>query len=188
MVSLELFFVVLAADFVSGLVHWIEDTFWTEATPLVGAWIVAPNVLHHRNGRAFLAKTWLESSWELVLASLVLVAVAAGFGVLTWHVWLFALLSANANQLHKWSHRTDRELSPLLRALRRLHVLQSFEHHARHHRGAKDVHYCVLTELVNPVLDGTRFWRALERVFARSRSGRWRPGRASGAGSGSRPE
>lgn len=172
MVALELFLVVLAADFVSGLVHWIEDTFWTEATPLLGAWIVAPNVLHHRNGRAFLAKSWLESSWDLVVASLVILAVAGGFGLLTWHVWIFAFLSANANQVHKWSHRTDRELPSVVRALRRLHLLPSFEHHARHHRGAKDSHYCVLTECLNPLLDATRFWRGLERVFWRQRHSR----------------
>lgn len=181
MVALEFLLVVLAADFVSGLVHWTEDTFWTESTPLLGAWIVAPNELHHRNGRAFLSKGWLESSWELVLASAAIVVFAACFDVLTWHMWLFAVLSANANQVHKWSHRTDRELSPFLRRLRRFHVLPSFEHHARHHRGAKDVHYCTLTELVNPLLDATRFWRALERVFGRRSHGRPRPARVSGA-------
>jgi ubiquitin-conjugating enzyme E2 variant len=28
--------------------------------------------------------------------------------------------------------------------------------------GSKDTHYCVLTNVVNPMLDGVRFWHWLE--------------------------
>jgi len=51
--------VILLVDLVSGLVHWAEDTFWTEKTPVVGRWIVAPNVLHHHDGGAFTRNNWL---------------------------------------------------------------------------------------------------------------------------------
>ena len=61
---------ILLADLVSGLVHWIEDSFWTENSPIVGRWIVTPNALHHRDGFAFTKSTWWQSSWDLVLAGL----------------------------------------------------------------------------------------------------------------------
>jgi ubiquitin-conjugating enzyme E2 variant len=42
--------------------------------------------------------------------------------------------------------------------------LQSPRHHGRHHSGAKDSYYCVVTNVLNPVLEKVNFWRRLETV------------------------
>lgn len=155
---------VIAADFVSGLVHWAEDTFGTESTPLVGRWIVAPNVLHHHDASAFVAKGWLASSWDLALAAGILVAISIATGWFGAGVAVLAFLGANANQFHKWCHVPAR--APLVvRAAWRSGLLQGPRHHARHHRGAKNEAYCVITPFVNPVLDRIGFWRGLERCI-----------------------
>src|ERR1051325_4366286 len=96
--------VIFIADFVSGLVHWVEDTFWTEETPVLGGWIVKPNVLHHHDGSAFTRNNWFKSSWDLLLAGVLITGFAAALHLLSWRVWLFVILSVNANQIHKWSH------------------------------------------------------------------------------------
>jgi ubiquitin-conjugating enzyme E2 variant len=103
-IVLELVAVWLLADFVSGVVHWAEDSYGTETTPVIGPWVVVPNVLHHRDPLAFVRKSWIASSWDLALVGVVVIAVAGIAGVLTWHVVLFALLGANGNQFHKWNH------------------------------------------------------------------------------------
>jgi ubiquitin-conjugating enzyme E2 variant len=164
-IILEVLLAILAVDFVSGLVHWIEDTFWTEETPIVGRWIVLPNSLHHRDGMAFLKNSWIRSSWDLSLLGLLILFTAKECGVLGWPLWLFVFIGANANQIHKWAH-TPRAAVPMpIRFLQRLHVLQSPAHHAMHHVRDKNSHYCVVTNMMNPVLDGTHFWRALERLL-----------------------
>ncbi len=155
---------LLAADFVSGLVHWAEDTFGTETTPIVGRWIVAPNVLHHRDAGAFVGKSWFASSWDLALASALIVAAAWAAGWLSPYVVLFALAGANANEIHKWNHAGGR--APLVaRLLWRARLLQTPAQHAAHHGGAKNTAYCVVTPYLNPLLDRLRFWRALERLL-----------------------
>lgn len=165
MIALELVAVWLLVDFVSGVVHWAEDSYGGETTPVIGRWIVGPNVLHHRSGSAFIDKSWIASSWDLAAVG-VAILVAAGFaGVLTWHVGLFALLGANANQIHKWNHMRRSRVPFAIRLLQRLHLLQSPRHHAQHHRGTKDSHYCVITEVLNPVLDRVGFWRMLEKLL-----------------------
>jgi ubiquitin-conjugating enzyme E2 variant len=156
---------LLAVDFVSGLVHWIEDTFWDENTPVVGRWVVRPNVLHHENGSAFLGNNWLQSSWDLLLLAVLVVVVAAASGLLCWQVWLFAFVGANANQVHKWAHLPPRKVPLVVRWLQRARVLLSFEHHANHHRHHKNSHYCVITNVMNPILDAARFWRLMEVTF-----------------------
>lgn len=156
--------VVLSVDFVSGLVHWAEDTFWSEETPVVGRWIVKPNVLHHRDGSAFTGHSWLESSWDLLAAGALILGVAWLLNLLSWQVWLFVVAGVNANQIHKWAHLGRTKAPVLVRAMQRVHLLQSPAHHARHHRGDKNTDYCVVTEVLNPLLDSIGFWRALERV------------------------
>lgn len=127
-----------------------------------------PNVLHHEDGAAFVALSYWRSNWDLLALGAVIVGVAWGLDRLTWHVWVFALLGGHANQLHKWTHMPQRERPALVRVLQDAHVLQGARHHAGHHGGAKDTRYCVVTEVLNPVLDGVGFWRGLERVLVPS--------------------
>ena len=161
-IPLQAVAVVTAADFTVGFVHWIEDAYVRETHPWVGELIGRPNVLHHHLPRHFTRKTWWESCWDQALLAGLLVGVAALGGFLGWQVWLFAILAANANQIHKWAHRTRRENGPWISLLHDLRLLQSPRHHARHHTDPKSTHYCVITEFLNPVLERLRFWTRLE--------------------------
>lgn len=156
--------VLLLADLVSGTVHWGEDTFFTERTPVVGPAVIAPNVEHHERPAAFLAKGYWESNRQLLLLSAGVVGAAAALGLLTWHVGLFAALTGNANQIHKWAHMPRRRVPAPVRWLQRVGVFQSARHHARHHSGARNTAYCTLTDWLNPLLDRVALWRGLERL------------------------
>ena len=157
---------VLAADFVAGFIHWMEDAYIREETPLVGKLVARPNIVHHHYPRYMTRHSWLRSSWDLALFAVTLILVAWKFHFLTWHVWLFAALTANANQVHKWSHQTRAENGRLISFLQDIHVLQTAKHHARHHTDPKNSHYCVITNILNPILDGFQFWDGLEWVLA----------------------
>jgi ubiquitin-conjugating enzyme E2 variant len=79
-------------------------------------------------------------------------------------VWVFAIVGANANQVHKWNHMPKDRRPLLIRGLQQLRLLQSPRDHAAHHRGEKNTAYCVITPFLNPLLDATRFWRGLEKL------------------------
>ncbi len=155
--------VTLIADLVSGLVHWIEDVYFKPGMPIVHDIAVA-NDLHHHRPREFLNNNWWQSSKDLVLAALIIVLAATLMGSLNWTVVLFAVLVANANQIHKWSHQNRRENNRVILFLQKIQVLQTPRHHARHHSGEKNSHYCVITNMLNPVLEQIRFWRTLEWI------------------------
>lgn len=155
---------MIAIDLVSGLVHWAEDTFGTADTPIYGKWIVVPNIEHHEHPASFTHKTWLQSSWDLTLASALIVGVCWITGHLSWHVWLFAMLGANANQLHKYAHMPEHKVPFYLRWCIQAGILQGARHHARHHMGEKNLAYCVITPYLNPILDFLGFWRLLEKI------------------------
>lgn len=159
--------VILAADFTAGLIHWIEDAYIREDTPFVGRLIGVPNTVHHHLPRRMTRNTWWQSNWDLLLVMGLLVGAAALLGRLTWHVWLFAFVAGNANEVHKWSHRTRRENGRFISWLQDLRILQTPHHHAIHHTNPKEVHYCPITNALNPILDTLHFWEGLEWLLAR---------------------
>jgi ubiquitin-conjugating enzyme E2 variant len=164
MVFLQVIGVVLAADFVSGLFHWLEDAYGREHWPITGRLVTKPNILHHHDPRYFTRHGWFHSSRLLLCIGLAILMVAWLFGGLTWQVWLFVILGVNANEVHKWAHRTPAENGPLITWLQRIRLLQTSRHHAGHHTDPKNSHYCVLTNFLNPVLDSLGIWDGLEWV------------------------
>jgi hypothetical protein len=159
---------VFAAEFVAGLVHWFEDAYVREDTPLLGRFIARPNIVHHHYPRYMTRHNWWKTSFDLLCFSALLVLAAWCFGWLSWQVWLFAILSANANEIHKWAHRTRKENGPVISFFQDIGVLQTARHHALHHTDPKNSHYCTITNYLNPVLDTIRFWDGIEWTLART--------------------
>jgi ubiquitin-conjugating enzyme E2 variant len=155
---------VLLADLVSGLVHWWEDAYARAGDGPLGR-VARDNLRHHARPREFLAKGYWASSWDLWLLGAVVVAAAFVLDALSWHVVLFVVLVANANQVHKWAHMRSDELPRLVRWAQRMQLLQTTRHHSKHHQGTRNTHYCVLTNVLNPVLEELQLWSRVERVI-----------------------
>lgn len=154
--------VVLLSDFVSGFIHWLEDVYAKPGMPFIHQ-LAVDNELHHTRPREFLKKNWWQSSWDVALASALIVIGTWWAGLLSWAVILFAVLTTNANQIHKWAHQNSKEKPAIIGLLHKSHLLQTPRHHGKHHSGEKNTHYCVITNVLNPVLERMRFWRRLER-------------------------
>src|SRR3546814_11530435 len=61
----------LVADFLSGIIHWIEDRVLWVGMPLISKSVVEPNRLHHRDPDAFLAQSIVarnSTAWAAVAA------------------------------------------------------------------------------------------------------------------------
>jgi len=168
MIIVELIGVVLVADFLSGLFHWLEDAYGREGWPITGRRVTKPNILHHHEPRYFTRNGWFKSSWLLLCFGLVVVAMAWLCRALTWEVWLVVILGVNANQIHKWAQRTPAENGPIIALVQRIRLVQTPRHHALHHTDPKNSHYCVLTNFLNPIMDGIRLWDCLEWVLWRA--------------------
>jgi len=165
--AVQAFFIVLLVDLVGGAVHWAEDTFGTENTPIFGTWLIKPNILHHtpHGANAFLNNHWLYSSWDLFTAAPIVLGVSAALGVLTWQVWLFVLVGAMSQQVHRISHTPVSKLPKFVRLLQLTCIIQDGPHHWSHHGNDKNTGYCVVTPFLNPLLDRIKFWRGLERIL-----------------------
>jgi plasmanylethanolamine desaturase len=163
----QAFGIILLADFVAGIVHWLEDAYGTENTPIVGPRLIRPNIVHHHFPRFFTRLSWWQSSGDLLCAGALLIAAGWWWGFLSWQLWLFVAISVNANQVHKWAHRTRAENGPFISFLQDIRFLQTPRHHALHHTDPKNTFYCPITDFVNPALERIQFWPRLEWLIAR---------------------
>ena len=159
---------VLSADWISGLFHWFEDTYVHRKMPVLGKWfgqLAEDNRLHHEKPRAFLQKTIWQSSWDLYLVASIVLIIAACLNRLSMSVWIFAVLVAHANLVHRWAHQSKKEKGLIVYILQKFYILQTPRMHANHHSGQKNSHYCVITNLLNPILEKINFWRNLEWIL-----------------------
>ncbi|MDT8998631.1 fatty acid desaturase CarF family protein [Paucibacter sp. APW11] len=164
------------ADLLSGLIHWVCDSFGNEHTPLWGPALVGPFRRHHRDplqitrisllenlGASALAGDlvlWLWSPWAAQAASSV-----PGLAWRLTMLWLivFAVLS---NLFHRWSHLPLARRPGWMLWAQRHHLLLNSQIHGRHHRPPHRLNYCILSGWANP-LSNRIPWAGIEAVLAR---------------------
>jgi hypothetical protein len=161
---------MLAADAITGLVHWAFDTWGSPRTPWLGPSLIRAFREHHRDPEAIGRHAWIEVNREP--------AVAAGLGFVILglapsplaerpavHAFAWTLLSlgALANQVHRWAHQAHPPLP--VRWLQVCGLILSPARHARHHRPPHARAYCIANGWLNGPLDALGLWRGLERAI-----------------------
>jgi ubiquitin-conjugating enzyme E2 variant len=162
----------VCADFLSGLVHGMFDTWWSAETPVVGKTFVVPFRLHHAIPKEI---TWhgfvatnghncLVTAPVLAICLLVDPGTMLGASAITF---LFTLCFGTflTNQFHRWAHE-DR-VGPFVAFLQRTRLILSKEAHDKHHVRPYDKAYCITTGWLNGPLHQLGFYRAVERVITR---------------------
>lgn len=164
-VTLQILLCIAAADFVTGAVHWWEDTYGDPNWPLIGKQVIEPNLLHHQSPSAFATmSTMLLRNYQPLMLATVVCGTAWAVGWCPWQLVLVAMLAAVGNEVHAWSHVKPKNWLPKL--LQDMAIVQTPHQHAKHHQPPFDDYFCSLTNAVNPVLARLRFWSRLERLIA----------------------
>lgn len=166
----------LLADLLSGLVHWLFDTWWSETTPLVGQAFVRPFREHHTDPANITKHDWIETNGNnglgalpiLIAGCLLPVATTRGLFVTTLLLSVALGLLAT-NQFHKWAHQNDP--GRVVALLQRWHLILPAKHHKLHHTSPHNTHYCVTTGWLNPLLAATGAFQRLERWIVAIRRG-----------------
>jgi ubiquitin-conjugating enzyme E2 variant len=166
----------LAADLVSGIVHWLADRFGTPATPVLGKMLIEPFREHHADPMGITRHDFIDVNGGnfivLVpaLVAVILLAPAAGTGwpavVLLSGTLSFSLAIIATNQFHRWAHV---EQPPrLVRWLQRIGLILPKEHHAVHHTAPFATHYCITVGWMNRPLEKLGIFEHIERWLGRN--------------------
>lgn len=158
-ITLQVLLCILVADFLTGLFHWLEDTYLTPQMPLIGWFIAEPNIEHHREPAKLTLSGTFNRVYQSFLAAAVVGLVIWACGGWSWHIGLVLFLVAMGNEFHSWAHC---DMGPVIRRIQETGLLISVFQHGRHHKRPYNRYYCTITCWVNPVLEAIHFWRALE--------------------------
>jgi len=162
----------VAADFTSGVVHWLADTWGSPDLPIVGRALIRPFREHHLDPKAITRHDFVETNGNncfICIPPVVLTAAFVSFGdwkgvfagvlVFSLFLWIFC-----TNQFHKWSHSDDPPAFVVL--LQRLCLVLQRDHHAVHHTAPFDTYYCITVGWLNEPLHRIGFFRGLERIIS----------------------
>jgi len=162
----------IAADFTSGVVHWLAETWGSPDLPFVGRAVIRPFREHHVDPKAITRHDFVETNGNNCFICIVPVTLTAALvsfedwkgvfaGVLVFSLclWIFC-----TNQFHKWSHSDDPPA--FVAVLQRLFLVLPRDHHAVHHTAPFDTYYCITVGWLNEPLHRIGFFRGLERLVS----------------------
>lgn len=159
----------VAADFASGVVHWMFDRYFDPSTPFIGIRWVAPFREHHTSPTAICGHGFLETNGNnaigtvpLLAATALMLPAAGTFESIAPAAFIASLCAFTVltNQVHKWAH------APAVPAwvgfLQRVGLILSPANHAVHHVPPHRKHFCITAGWLNRILDGVRFYDFME--------------------------
>jgi hypothetical protein len=163
---------MLAADFISGFVHWLFDTWGSTDTPVVGGLAIRTFREHHTDATAITRHDFIETNGHNI-ALTILPSVGGCFALergtfgatlLAMALLFMTFFVSITSQIHKWAH------SPVpprvVRGLQRAGLIIDARHHNRHHVAPHSTHYCITSGWMNGPLRMVRFFETLERIIS----------------------
>jgi plasmanylethanolamine desaturase len=159
-----------AADFASGFVHWLADTWGTEKFPFLGPRFIKPFRVHHETPTSFLKCTFFDTNGDTCLIALPVLCslwwlptgTEWGLTILTFGVF-FCAFAIPTNQIHQWAHMADPP--QWVQILQRMGLILSHDKHSLHHSEPYDGYYCITTGFCNRWLERLKFFRHLEKMI-----------------------
>ena len=164
---------MVAADFTSGFVHWMFDTWGSVDTRVVGRLVIRTFRHHHVDEKAITHHDFVETNGHNFALSLLPGTVgvlwvrpetATSFDVFFGMALLgLAVVNAWTSQIHKWAHTDERPR--IVRLLQDARIILHPGHHAVHHKMPYRRNYCITLGWLNAPLGAIRFFETLERII-----------------------
>ena len=150
---LQVFLLWIAADFITGIIRWWEDTYGN------------PNLIHHKQQTKLLEGSY----WNRINTSFFAIAMIGAvfwlIGLCSWQIILCLLFCVQGNEIHAMSHRPDKVNGRIILFLQKKGIFQSKKTHRWHHKAPYETNFCIMSDFVNPILNAIGFWRKLEYLI-----------------------
>lgn len=162
---------MLAADFLSGLIHWSADTWGSETMPIIGRRLLHPFRVHHVNPGDFLNRRFIDTNGD---TALLVIPVMLGATLIpldgAWQylaavsITGFGAIGLLTNQIHQWAHMQRPPLP--VRLLQNCRLILNRSDHERHHNQPYVSNYCIATGWCNRPLEAIFFFRRMEQFVS----------------------
>ena len=164
--TLIIFASILAADLLSGLVHWGADTWGRVDWPIIGPSFLRSFREHHVAPQEITRHDFVEKNGDnflAILPILIITYIIPGISIKLFLIVMLFFIAAT-NTIHSWAHES---IPPRgIRVLQRWCIILSPKDHAKHHDVPFVISYCITTGWLNKVLDSISFFRKLESIIS----------------------
>lgn len=157
----------VAIDLLSGLLHWIFDSWGSVKTPVIGNAFIRPFREHHVDPQKMTRHDFIETHGASCFAALPFLTVGCLMPLAGWLslllqaflLWL-ALGALATNQCHKWAHMEEAATPRPIRWAQHHHLVLPREQHRLHHTAPFNTHFCMACGWLNPLFNAVlRAWR-----------------------------
>jgi plasmanylethanolamine desaturase len=169
---------MIVADLISGLVHWLADTWATVEFPILGPTLIKNFREHHSDPLALTRKGLVETNGDncmiLIPAQVGALFIPLGrggveAGGVEWlffyvFVVFFTFWIMVTNQIHKWAHLRPEQVNFVVRFCQKMRIFLPYHEHQIHHTVPFESHYCITNGWLNHFLARIGFYRKLEWV------------------------
>lgn len=170
-----LFVAYLAADFLSGFVHFLGDSFGDIDTPIVGKTFIFPFREHHVDQKAITRHDFFETNGHNCLVSIPVLLIEyflfpeGHLSLLAFAFFLFlfglVLFVFCTNQFHKWAHQDHP--NAFARFLQSHGWILTPTRHKKHHTSPFESHFCITTGWLNEALEKIHFFSWAKQTLAK---------------------
>ncbi len=164
-IALQLFLLWTCADFITGIIHWWEDTYGNPNWPILGKHVVYPNMIHHQHPTQLLEGSYWNRINTSFIGATIVGTLLWLLGMHAWQMVVCLLFCAQGNEIHAMSHRSDQANGKLILFFQKTGLLQGRKTHRWHHKAPYETNFCVMSEFVNPILNIIGFWTKLEWII-----------------------
>jgi hypothetical protein len=154
------------ADIITATAHWAMDTWGSEETPVIGKMFILNFRIHHTDQLEMTRHGFLETNGNNALTTFVfavpfLFFIPPNQALLAFIVsTLFGMLVTN--QIHQWAHAAKRPA--FVTMLQNTGLILPRAVHGVHHSGDHTRGYGITNGWSHGLLDGIKFFRAVEFV------------------------
>jgi len=152
---------VLLADLITGIVHWWEDIYGDPNWKIIGKLIIEPNIKHHEDPLLFTSSSFWSRNYQTLTPACIVILLNWWF-VGPWWLTLAVFIAGFGNEIHAWSHKARGDNHWIINLLHDMCLIQTPKHHGKHHHSPFSTHFCAITNILNPILELTKFWRVIE--------------------------
>lgn len=150
----------LATELLSGVLHWVLDSWGSVHTPVIGKSFIRPFREHHVDPQAMTRHDFVETHGASCVAALPFLALASlmpldGLALQALQTFLVSLAfgALATNQCHKWAHMDEADTPRIVRWAQRRRLVLPRRHHQLHHTPPFDSHYCMSCGWLNPLFN-----------------------------------
>lgn len=158
---------VLLGDLGTGIFHWSVDNYGSIHTPVVGT-VCAAFQGHHDTPWTITFRSFANNVYKICYVT-VPTMIALYFAHPGPQTQMFLALFINwwmlSQEFHKYSHM--KKPPSIIKFLQNNSIILSRKEHGLHHTSPFEGNYCILTGIMNPLLDRSNFFRHLERIVFR---------------------